>query len=33
MQDAVFLPLAGFAGVARPGPNIYVYQRRDSPSR
>jgi 4-amino-4-deoxy-L-arabinose transferase-like glycosyltransferase len=33
MQDAVFIPLAGFAGVARPGPNIYVYQRKDSPSQ
>ena len=31
MQDGFFIPLAGFAGVQRPGPNIYVYQKRDSP--
>ena len=28
MQDGFFVPFAGFAGVERPGPNIYVYQRR-----
>jgi 4-amino-4-deoxy-L-arabinose transferase-like glycosyltransferase len=28
-QDAWFLPLAGFAGVGRPGPNVYFYQRRE----
>lgn len=27
-QDAFFLPLAGLGGVGRPGPNIYVFQRR-----
>lgn len=27
-QDAFFLPLAGFAGVGRPGPNIYIYRKR-----
>ena len=26
--DAFYLPLRGFAGVARPGPNITVYRRR-----
>ena len=28
-QDAFFLPLAGLSGIGRPGPNIYIYQRRD----
>lgn len=28
-QDAWFLPLAGFAGIGRPGPNVYVYQLRN----
>jgi hypothetical protein len=28
-QDAWFVPLAGFAGVSRPGPNLSVYSRRD----
>jgi hypothetical protein len=27
-QDAFCLPLAGFSGVGRPGPNLYVYRRR-----
>lgn len=26
-QDAFFLPLAGFRGINRPGPNFHVYQR------
>jgi hypothetical protein len=28
LQDAFFLPLAGFAGVERPGPNFEIYRRR-----
>ena len=28
LDDAFFLPLAGFAGVERPGPNLLVYVRR-----
>jgi hypothetical protein len=27
-QDAFFLPIAGFAGVERPGPNVRIYLRR-----
>jgi hypothetical protein len=27
-QDAWFVPLAGFEGVARPGPNLSIYHRR-----
>jgi hypothetical protein len=27
-QDALYLPLDGFARVARPGPNLYIYERR-----
>jgi hypothetical protein len=27
-QDAFFLPITGFQGVRRPGPNFYVYRRR-----
>ncbi len=27
-QDAWFVPLAGFDGVARPGPNLSIYRRR-----
>jgi hypothetical protein len=27
-QDAFYLPIDGFAGIARPGPNIRFYQRR-----
>jgi hypothetical protein len=26
-QDAFFLPLSGFHGIRRPGPNFHVYQR------
>jgi len=26
-QDALFVPLAGFARVGRPGPNFYIYRR------
>lgn len=28
-QDAFYLPFAGFAGVERPGPNFYIYERND----
>ena len=28
-QDAFYVPLAGFAGVSRPGPNLFVYRRTD----
>jgi hypothetical protein len=27
-QDAFFLPLSGFGGIGRPGPNISIYRRR-----
>jgi hypothetical protein len=27
-QDAFFLPLSGFSGIGRPGPNISIYRRR-----
>ena len=27
-QDAFFLPIAGFTGVARPGPTVLIYKRR-----
>jgi hypothetical protein len=27
-QDAFFLPIAGFTGVARPGPTVLIYRRR-----
>jgi hypothetical protein len=27
-QDAFFLPIAGFSGVERPGPNVSIYLRR-----
>ncbi len=30
LQDAFFLPYAGFKGVSRPGPNLYIWQRRVS---
>jgi hypothetical protein len=30
-QDAFYLPLDGFAGVSRPGPNITFYKRRQLP--
>jgi len=29
MQDAFFLPIAGFAAVERPGPTVKIYRRRD----
>jgi len=32
-QDAFYLPFAGFSNVQRPGPNIYIYERKDSPAR
>jgi hypothetical protein len=28
LQDAFFLPIAGFAGVERPGPTVRIYRRR-----
>ena len=28
MQDAFFLPIAGFRGVERPGPTVLIYRRR-----
>ncbi len=30
-QDAFFLPFAGFAGVERPGPSYWLYERRTDP--
>jgi hypothetical protein len=27
-QDAFFVPIAGFTGVARPGPSVLIYKRR-----
>jgi len=32
-QDDFYLPLRGFAGIERPGPNVFVYERRDRPDR
>ena len=29
LQDAFFIPIAGFAGVERPGPNFLVYRKRE----
>ena len=29
MQDALYLPYAGFSNVTRPGPNIYIWKLRD----
>jgi hypothetical protein len=29
LQDAFFVPFAGFEGVARPGPNFTLYKRRE----
>ena len=29
LQDAFFLPIAGFAEVERPGPTVKIYRRRD----
>ena len=31
LQDAFFMPIAGFRTVLRPGPNISIYRRRDLP--
>jgi len=28
MQDAFYLPVAGFHGIIRPGPDLYVYRRK-----
>ena len=30
-QDMFYVPLGGFAGVTRPGPNFYVYRRAHAP--
>ena len=30
MQDAFFLPIAGFTGVQRPGPTVWIFKRRDA---
>ncbi len=32
LADAFFLPVAGFQGVERPGPNVLIYRRRDLPA-
>jgi hypothetical protein len=32
LADAFFLPLAGFSGVERPGPNVLIYRRSGLPS-
>jgi hypothetical protein len=31
MQDAFFVPFAGFHRVTRPGPNLYIYRRVEAP--
>jgi len=31
-QDAFYLPLDGFSHVVRPGPNFYLYRRRELPA-
>jgi 4-amino-4-deoxy-L-arabinose transferase-like glycosyltransferase len=31
LQDAFFMPVAGFASVERPGPNVRIFRRRDLP--
>jgi len=28
LQDAFYIPFAGFVGVQRPGPNIYIYKKK-----
>ena len=33
VQDAFYLPLAGFRGIERPGPNLFVYRRNDMPAK
>ena len=32
LADAFFLPVAGFRGIERPGPNVRIYRRRDLPT-
>jgi hypothetical protein len=32
-QDAFFMPLAGFDGVRRPGPNFYLYKHAGAVTR
>ena len=32
LADAFFLPVAGFRGVERPGPNVLIYRRKDLPA-
>ena len=31
MQDAFYVPFAGFDGVTRPGPNFTLYKRAGAP--
>jgi hypothetical protein len=30
LQDAFFVPVAGFSTIARSGPNTFIYRARDS---
>jgi hypothetical protein len=30
LPDAFFLPIAGFTGVQRPGPTVWIFKRRDA---
>jgi hypothetical protein len=32
LEDAFFMPVAGFSTIERPGPNIRIYRRRDLPA-
>jgi hypothetical protein len=32
LQDAFFMPVAGFSSVERPGPTVQIYRRRDLPA-
>ena len=32
IQDAFFMPIAGFGGVERPGPTVLIYRRSDLPA-
>jgi len=32
IQDAFFMPIAGFSGVERPGPTVLIYRRGDLPA-
>jgi 4-amino-4-deoxy-L-arabinose transferase-like glycosyltransferase len=32
LQDAFFMPVAGFSSVERPGPTVRIYRRRDLPA-